>query len=449
MDIPTKGPTEAIQIEAYYVEERKDFVYRLDNPVNPTRPFRRVDKGQMKDKLRKLGFYHRDGESGELSEVNMEIIRIIEDCALDFCGPLAGHDSGFIALNNRNILVTEDKCPMPALEYDMEADPDGECWQDFNRYLEALFGPEQFDFFVGWLKIAYETVLKGRGRPGQILALAGESGVGKTFLQSLITLILGRAAKPYNWMSGGSNFNSELFGAEHLVIGDELSSTDYNLRRQLGNKLKQLVAEPMQKYHKKGVDAFDLYPIWRCSMSFNYDGDDILVLPPMDDSLKEKIMVFHCYKGAIPEEIEDPWESDFKNTLVNQMPFFLHWLVNIEIPQELRHPRYGVRTYHNDEIMNKLGRVENEFDFWDIVVSCYMNEEDPGEEMKEFLVTTSDLQAVILKQRPYLGNSKGLLSSTVSCGIQLKKIADRNDGRASHQTRSTWKLCRVPQELWK
>ena len=59
---------------------------------------------------------------------------------------------------------------------------------------------------------------------------------GKSRLQNLITPLLGgRVANPYHYMTGKSNFNSELFGAEHLMIEDEPASTRIEARRNTGS----------------------------------------------------------------------------------------------------------------------------------------------------------------------------------------------------------------------
>ena len=60
-------------------------------------------------------------------------------------------------------------------------------------------------------------------------------------LQNILTVILGgRAAKPYQFMTGGTGFNSDMFGAEHLMIEDESPSTDMRARRAFGAQIKNM-----------------------------------------------------------------------------------------------------------------------------------------------------------------------------------------------------------------
>src|SRR5204862_7823749 len=102
------------------------------------------------------------------------------------------------------------------------------------RLLETLLYDSHYDqlsYGFAWLKVAYEALRAGVWRPGPALALAGPRNCGKSLLQQLITLILGgRSAKPYRYMRGGTEFNADLFGAEHLCIEDEHCSTDIRSR---------------------------------------------------------------------------------------------------------------------------------------------------------------------------------------------------------------------------
>jgi len=52
------------------------------------------------------------------------------------------------------------------------------------------------------------------------------------FMQKILTPILGgRAARPYRYMIGTTDFNSDLFLAEHLMIEDEAAATDISSRK--------------------------------------------------------------------------------------------------------------------------------------------------------------------------------------------------------------------------
>src|SRR5439155_7072976 len=126
--------------------------------------------------------------------------------------------------------------------------------------------------------------------PRKLMGLAGSRNYGKSLLQSLFTLILGgRSAKPFRYMSGATQFNAELFGAEHLMIEDEHSSTDIRARRTFGAQIKQFTVNKTQSCHDKKCRALMLSPFWRISLSVNDEPEAMMVLPPMSDSEQDSL----------------------------------------------------------------------------------------------------------------------------------------------------------------
>lgn len=87
-----------------------------------------------------------------------------------------------------------------------------------------LFGKSQLAYFLAWLKIAVTTLRSGERRKDQAVFLCGEHDCGKSFVQHYIItpLLGGREAYPYKYLNGDTQFNSELFASEHLVMDDDV-----------------------------------------------------------------------------------------------------------------------------------------------------------------------------------------------------------------------------------
>src|SRR4030095_11750743 len=118
---------------------------------------------------------------------------------------------------------------------------------------------DQVRYLYGWLKIAYDAVRARVRRPGQGLVLAGVRDCGKSLLQNLITLILGgRSARPYQFMSGLTPFNSDLCEAGHLRMENEQASPDIRARRNFGAQLKNITVIDWQRCHAKNRVAISL-----------------------------------------------------------------------------------------------------------------------------------------------------------------------------------------------
>jgi hypothetical protein len=100
-------------------------------------------------------------------------------------------------------------------------------------------------------------------------------------------------------MTAQTSFNSDLFKAEHLIIADETPATGYSERQAFGAGIKNMVAEPMQRLHAKGRDAMMLEPFWRVSMSLNDEPENLMVLPPYNKSMKDKLILLKAHRRSV------------------------------------------------------------------------------------------------------------------------------------------------------
>jgi hypothetical protein len=219
----------------------------------------------------------------------------------------------------------------------------------------------QQQYVWAWLKIAFETLRDKSWRGGPAMALAGPRDCGKSLLQNLFTLILGgRAAKPYKYMSGGTQFNADLFGAEHLAIEDEHSSTDIRARRALGSSIKQFTSNKAQYCHGKGRNALTLAPFWRVSISVNEEAENLMVLPPLsaseEDSIADKIILLKARKADLMPTASTTEYEAFWDKLISELPAFLSHLVSWKIPEEIQHGRFGVKAWQHPELLTELDK---------------------------------------------------------------------------------------------
>jgi len=198
------------------------------------------------------------------------------------------------------------------------------------------------------------------------MGLAGPIGCGKSLLQNLFTVILGgRSAKPYRYMRGGTEFNAELFGAEHLIIEDEHSSTDIRSRRAFGSYIKQFTVNETQSCHAKNRQALTLTPFWRLSISVNDEPEAMMVLPPMSDveqdSLSDKLFLLRTLKAEMPMPTAEYDERKaFWSTLIGELPAFVHSMVNWTVPEHLRHGRFGIKTWQHPKLIAALDALAPE-----------------------------------------------------------------------------------------
>ena len=410
-----------------------------------------ITEPSLRKILRSAGFYNKPNKGDYLSQVDQKIKEIFTEQDVDYAGPLAGYNSGLIRRCGNRLLVTSS----PKLIQPQEGE-----WPVLQTFFERLLVDGRYDqrpFFFAWLKIAYDSIRRGIWHPGQVLGLAGVRNSGKSLNQALITEVLGgRSAKPYRYMSGRTDFNADLFGAEHLMIEDEHSSTDIRARRQFGAQIKQFTVNETQSCHGKGRQALTLPPLWRVSISVNEEPEAMMVLPPMSDSehdsVADKLFLLRAMKAEMPmPTVTHDQRHAFWKRMMSELPAFIHFLLNWDIPEELRDGRFGIKTWHHPKLLAALDELAPETRLLALADQVCFGEEGIVD-MKLVMRTEWSGTAEQLERRLFdsifAAEARRLLSYPTACGVYLGRLAGRRQSRVKQLRTATarkWLILKQPE----
>lgn len=348
-----------------------------------------------------------------VSPLELILNRIQLDQYVDYAGPLAGCSAGLHKVEESRILVTES----PHLVDSKTGE-----WPVLGQLIDGLLNDgviDQRPYLFGWLRVAVVALATSQKRPGQALVLAGPHACGKSLLQSLITILLGgRSARAYPFMIQRTNFNAELFGAEHLMIEDEAASTDIRTRRNFGAQLKIVTANAVQWCHAKNKQALSLTPFWRLTVSVNDEPENLLVLPPLDESLEDKIILLRANKRPMPMPTNTDHERVlFWETLKSELPAFVAHLEQWEIPAELKSSRYGITHYHHPELLGAIDELSPENKLLTLMDSVlFANTTTP------WSGTAPSLERLLTASETYGREAQKLFPWPNACGTYLSRL---------------------------
>jgi hypothetical protein len=351
-----------------------------------------------------------------------------------YAGRLAGYPQGFHEVLGQRILVTDS----PQIIQPVAGE-----WPTLQALFEGLLNDEavnQAPYVYGWLKIAYTALREHRMVPGQALTLAGPRNSGKSLVQNLITKILGgRVAKPYQYMTGQTTFNSELFGAEHLMVEDEAATTDIRARRNMGAFIKTFTVNETQHCHGKNRQALTLKPFWRLSITVNEETENLMVLPPIDESVGDKIMLLKGFHRQMPmPTTTGAQKTAFWNKIMEELPAFLDFLINWEIPEELQDDRFGIKTFHHPELLSALCELQPEVKLMAFIDhSLYWDKVG-------WKGSAETLERELTKENAgFQYEARKLLYYPAACGTYLGRLAKQFPDRVSsvkHMGKSVWTI---------
>ncbi len=411
------------QFETYYDSGRKTYWI-----TNDRGQWIEVTETALRRFLKQIGLSPKPPEGCFISPLETRLMAIQTKWDVGWAGSLAGHHKGIAEADGHRILVKDSpKLVEPSL---------GE-WPVIAALLEGLFDDEECDqrpYVFGWLQSALECLHRRQFRFGQALAIAGPRDCGKSLFQNHIVtpLLGGRSAKPYHYMSGGTDFNGELFGAEHLLIEDEVASTDIRARRHFGGRIKDFVANETQRHHAKNRQGVSLLPFWRITISVNDEPENLLVLPPIDESLADKIMLLRAGRAVLSMPTGTLNEQEaFRARLKSELPAFAHHLLHeFRLPEELRSERAGVVHYHHPAIMAALDELSPELRLAELIDLVLFDSlaADP------WTGTANELQRR-LRESKHWPEINRVLTFANACGTYLGRLANKHPERYSRRLR--------------
>ena len=404
---PHNGQPAPNDVECYYDQARKSYWTK-----NGKGEWHELTQSNLRLHLRSHGYHITRFFVNGLNWNEQKILDITHEFGVHYAGAVAGYQQGVHEIAGQRVLVTRG----PKL-----IEPKRGKSPLLRDLFKQLLG-SQWPYFYGWLKAARAAMLAGPPwRPGQLLAVAGPPGSGKSLVQNLITEILGgRAAKPYRYMTERTNFNGDLIGAENLVIEDEVSSKDHRTRQAFGASIKSFCVNRTQSAHKKTLDASTLTPFWRLSITLNDEPESLLVLPPITSDLADKIILLRASPATMPYDAHDQagYYAYWRNLLA-ELPAFLYALDRWPIPPDLECVRYGVKGWMNPELLTALNSLAPEMKLWEYI-STAAHLWDLGNETWEG--TAAELKAMLVKSHPP-GDIERLLSFPTAAGVFLGRLA--------------------------
>lgn len=390
--------------------------------------------------LRARGLKSKADEGNTLSDIDAAILEVQDRRDISHYGPICGQNAGLLEANGQRILVTEDM-KLPSLS---KGD-----WTHLRAVLHGLLhdsessdiGELQLATFHGWIKSSVEALRAGKLQQQQALALCGPPRCGKSFLQGVISHILGgRGAKAERYFSGKTPFNSDLYGAEHLILEDEHCSTRIDQRSKLGAALKQhTVSTYLGSLHAKGRNAVNLPGWWRVSITLNDDPEAMMVLPPLDRHIRDKIILLRAseFQWPMPMDTTDQ-RVRFHDLILSEIPAYLHWLLHDwKIPESASDPlRYNVATFHHPALAEALHCFSPEAELHELLGIAYAERIRQGIAIE---ATASEIEAELRNVEPM--RAERLLQFRNACGTYLGRLATKHQDHLESmrtETRRWW-----------
>jgi hypothetical protein len=217
----------------------------------------------------------------------------------------------------------------------------GEEFPTIAEWMEKMLGETQLKYEQAWLAYAYQNAVAGKPKRGHAHFLCGPPNCGKTLYNTVILgKLFGGGIKASEYLCGKNDWTDYLFEYGMWLVDDEAPTESTAMHTAFTGKLKEHVANDTflitGKYKKSGR-AF-----WRgrISITLNDDPVSMRILPDLDMSIKDKLMIFQCSDAF-------KFAPDTKSIVEAELPYFARWLFDYKVPEKMTEVRFGVKAYIN------------------------------------------------------------------------------------------------------
>jgi hypothetical protein len=341
------------------------------------RSWRFYNKEDMLMNLKVGGISHRLGPGKTCTEAEQVLVMIQHSRVADGAAPFLFNHNPVVDFNGLNMLNTafSSRVLAPARE-----DPDVDQFPWLAEFFENFFDNtlindcRPVDFFLAWLQRFWRSGLAREPRLGQLIVIAGNTGHGKSFMAvKIMRHILGGAVDACKYLLEGKGFNKELGASPVWCVDDATSTANFNDHKRFSEMLKKHTASPELTFHPKFRDAITVPWFGRIMITCNTDADSLSILPNLDGSILDKLMLFRCNPdfhakfGSLQEN---------EALLSRELPHFLAWLDTWEPPEgvlDRKRPRYGVVSYHHPSLVEAARDSSPDHRFVEILESWRMS----------------------------------------------------------------------------
>lgn len=349
---------------------------------------------------------------------------IREKQSVSYIGPCAGHKCGLHSANGFQILVTSGPKIVEAKQGDGEF-----IVQILRDLLNEVENPAQYNAFIDWLAYCRKAVLVGKRAQSPALAIAGKRGNGKSLAVEIICRCLGgRQSNAYRFLCGDTAFNKDLIGSELLVMDDPAASSHATARIKLAQNLKGHLFGGSVRVEGKNKDAFECAPVQTVVIAVNEGAEHLMVLPEIDDSMRDKIHLMKTSPVFLPSEITG--NKDLIGERISRsLPGFLHMLEQRDLSKALD-SRGRLKCYWNKEIVDAIGLLSPEQQLFELIHQ-HSEIKNILQERKRWVGTATVLQSLLTDRycSSVFQSASKVLTWRGACGSYLSKLAnDPNSG---------------------
>jgi len=388
------------------------------------------DKADFSQYLKVKGFDPARGKGKTCSELDEAEIAIKSQRLVDYAKKLVHFPRGLVQWRGKkylNIGAPEPIKPAPQKDTKMSWSDGEQYFPYIKSFMDVFFTDDKGEddlnqraFLFAWLKRFYEGGLTLTPTQGQVVIIAGHPNKGKSFFcEGIVGGLMGGCEEGTSYLVDNVRWTEDVAESPVMYVGDSRAAEDHRASTAFSNQLKRIVANATLRSAQKFTKETDVPWYGRIMISCNLDAESLNILPNLEISNRDKVLMFKTSSVQFPF----PERRKSEELLKKELPFFARFLLDWDLPECVKSQmtRFGIEKFQHPELMEAASTQGSTGVLLDYLLSFLKADAAAaGHQRKCWIGTSAELYKVLAESDQQFGKELRTVRSFQTCLGQLK-----------------------------
>lgn len=218
----------------------------------------------------------------------------------------------------------------------------------FDGFLVDDFQRKHYLYFYA---SKYQSIRKGLVHLSQAVQIYGAVSLGKSWHCEAIAIPLfgGASVDASSVLTGKTNHGGEVYEEPVWAVNDKVLASNASSRNVLTGVVKSIIADRTHSQHYKFKTPCQIEWPGIVIMTGNTDPASLRRMSlDLDQNIRDKVCIYRAADEPALDHFPRP--QDIKH----ELPYFARFLNDLEIPQDLRDARWGVKAFIDETIESAM-----------------------------------------------------------------------------------------------
>jgi hypothetical protein len=123
---------------------------------------------------------------------------------------------------------------------------------------------------------------------------------------------------------------------------------------------------------KRHCSSLSVRPVWRVMVCTNDSPEDLLILPPIIEGMKDKVILLKVEAITTPFDTSSPeGRATLQRVIAAELPALAHHLLSFVVPEGLADSRSGIMAWRHPDLVQSIDAMKPEARLEELLQSAF------------------------------------------------------------------------------